>query len=111
MSEKPLTNPMVHVLIALADGQKHGYAIIQFVSRSSDGAVKLGAGTLYGILKRFLQQGWVAEQPSVLDDDDPRRRYYRLTEIGEGVLREEVRRLDSLVRVASRQGLLAQGNS
>jgi DNA-binding PadR family transcriptional regulator len=102
---------MVHVLIALADGEKHGYAIIQFVSRSSDGAVKLGAGTLYGILKRFLQQGWVAEQASTREDDDPRRRYYRLTEIGEGVLRREVRRLETLVRAASKQGLPAEGNA
>lgn len=91
----PLTPAMFQVLVALADGEKHGYAIIKEVARRTDGAVRLRAGTLYAVVKRFVDDGLIAESAERPDPalDDERRRYYRLTDRGLHVARAEARRM------------------
>ena len=98
----PLTPAVFHILLALADGEAHGYAIMQDVSQRSGGVVRLGPGTLYGAIARMLQDGLIEESEERPDPelDDSRRRYYRLTQLGGGVLAMETRRLASLVRAA-----------
>ena len=93
---------MFHVLIALADGEKHGYAIIKEVHRRTAGRLRLGAGTLYALIHRFLESGVVEESPERPDPalDDERRRYYRLTEFGRAVAAAEAARLEELIRMA-----------
>jgi len=96
----PLTTPAFHILLALADGERHGYAIMREVQERSGGAVRLGPGTLYGAIKRMLDQGVVEEttdRPAAAEDDE-RRRYYRLTLFGRQVLAAEADRLEVLVR-------------
>jgi DNA-binding PadR family transcriptional regulator len=95
----PLTPAMLHVLLALADGDKHGYAIIKEVTRRTEGDVALGAGTLYALIKRLLADGLVVETDERPDPalDDERRRYYRLTPFGRDVAIAEVRRLETIV--------------
>src|SRR4026208_1818454 len=80
----PLTPAMFEVLIALADGEKHGYAVLKEVERRTDGKLSLSPGTLYAIIRRFVSDGIVAESDERPDAalDDERRRYYRLTELG-----------------------------
>lgn len=98
----PLTAAMFHVLVALADDEKHGYAIIKDVVARSGGAVSLGTGTLYGIVKRLLADGLVVEskrRPAAAQDDE-RRRYYRLTEFGRQVMAAETERLEAMVSAA-----------
>jgi DNA-binding PadR family transcriptional regulator len=96
----PLTPAMLQVLVALADGEKHGYAIIKEVHRRTDGKVRLSAGTLYALIKRFVQDGLIIECDERPDPalDDERRRYYRLSDTGRAVaLAEEKKiRLDRL---------------
>jgi DNA-binding PadR family transcriptional regulator len=98
----PLTPAMFHVLIALADGEKHGYAIIKEVHRRTAGRLRLGAGTLYALMHRFLENGVVQESSERPDPalDDDRRRYYRLTEFGRAVAAAEAARLEELIRMA-----------
>ncbi|HXT70569.1 MAG TPA: PadR family transcriptional regulator [Vicinamibacterales bacterium] len=98
----PLTPAMLQVLLALADGDKHGYAILKEVSRRSGGAVTLRTGTLYTALRRFVDDGLVAETDERPDIhlDDERRRYYRLTERGRAVALAETERLEEMVRQA-----------
>lgn len=94
---------MHHILLALLEGDLHGYAIMQSVEALSDGAVRMGPGTLYGTLKRLLDQGLVEEtdeRPAA--DDDERRRYYRLTPSGRESVRSETARLSRLVKFASK---------
>src|SRR5258705_10712784 len=82
-SQAPLTAAMFNVLLSLADGEKHGYAILKEVEEQTAGEVQLSTGTLYGIIKRLLAEGLVAELRSrPVEGDDQRRRYYRLTEDG-----------------------------
>ena len=108
----PLPPATFHILLALADGERHGYAIMQEVAVRTDSAVRLGPGTLYGALKRLLEGGLVAEggeraDPAMGDEPaDQRRRYYRLTPLGRLVARAEARRLDALVQVARRKRLI-----
>src|SRR5215212_7843587 len=98
----PLTPATFHILLALVGEERHGYAIMREVAESTEGAVKLGPGTLYGSLKRLLEQGLVEGSDERADPalDDERRRYYRITRRGLDVARTEARRLESLVRVA-----------
>ena len=102
----PLTPVALNVLLALADGERHGYGIMLEVRGRTAGAVRLGPGTLYGAIKR-LKEGGVIEESRERPDpeaDDERRRYYRLTGFGGEVLAAEVERLDGLVRAARRKG-------
>src|SRR6478609_2933044 len=87
----PLTPAIAHILLALADEDRHGYAIMQEVERITGGAVRMGPGTLYGTLKRMLASGLVEETEARPDPtlDDERRRYYRATELGRAVLTAE----------------------
>lgn len=98
----PLPTATLHILVALSPGEKHGYGIMQDVARLSDGAVRMGPGTLYGAIRRLLADALIeetAERPDA-ELDDQRRRYYRLTGLGEQVCAAELRRLDALVRRA-----------
>jgi len=102
----PLTPVALNVLLALADGERHGYGIILEVRERTGGRVRLGPGTLYGAIKR-LKEGGVIEESGQRPDpeaDDERRRYYRLTGFGAEVLAAEVERLDGLVRAARSKG-------
>jgi DNA-binding PadR family transcriptional regulator len=90
---------MFQVLVALADGEKHGYAIIKEVHRRTDGKVRLGAGTLYALIKRFVQDGLIVECDERPDPalDDERRRYYRLSEHGRAVAIAEAERMEQAI--------------
>ncbi len=104
----PLTPPMFHVLLALADHDKHGYAILKEIAERTDGAVRLSTGTLYGIIKRLINDGIIEEtrpRPAPHHDDD-RRRYYRLTTFGRQVVIAETRRLEGIVRTARATNLM-----
>lgn len=105
---QPLSAATFHILLALADGERHGYAIMQEVADRTGGGVRLGPGTLYGSLKRLLEQGIVEESDERADPalDDERRRYYRITRHGMSVARAEARRLEDLVRSARRKKLI-----
>ena len=98
----PLTPAVFHILLALGDGEAHGYAIMQDVSQRSAGALRLGPGTLYGAIGRMLEDGLIEECEERPDPamDDSRRRYYRLTSLGGGVLACETKRMADLVRAA-----------
>jgi DNA-binding PadR family transcriptional regulator len=93
----PLSPATLHILAALADEDRHGYGIMQEVARQTNDQYKLGPGTLYDNLQKLLDQDLV-EEVDRRDDDDPRRRYYRLTPSGRDVLAAEVRRLESVFR-------------
>jgi DNA-binding PadR family transcriptional regulator len=95
----PLTSPMFQVLVALADGEKHGYAIIKEVHRRTDGKVRLSAGTLYALIKRFVQDGLIVESDERPDPalDDERRRYYRLSDNGRAVALAEAERMEEAI--------------
>lgn len=98
----PLTPAIAHILLALADQDRHGYAIMQEVERLTGGAVRMGPGTLYGTIKRMIASGLIEEadeRPDV-DMDDERRRYYRVTTLGRAVLEAETARMASLVSAA-----------
>jgi DNA-binding PadR family transcriptional regulator len=95
----PLPAATLHILMALAAGDRHGYAIIQDVMERTNNRLRLGAGTLYRSLQRMLEQGLIVEVA-----DDERRRYYRITPYGESVARAEARRLTELVRLARASG-------
>ena len=102
----PLPASVMQIVVALADGEKHGYAIMRDVAELSDGAVTMGSGTLYGSIKRMLRQGLIEETDDRPDPalDDQRRRYYRLTELGHRVGAAEQQRLVALIGAArSRQ--------
>ncbi len=97
----PLPQAQFHVLIALAEGEMHGYAIMQSVEASSNGLVKMGPATLYGTLKRLVDSGFAEEHGDrPVADDDQRRRYYRLTGLGRSVCNAEADRLAALARRA-----------
>jgi len=99
---------MFQVLIALADGEKHGYAIIKEVARRTEGEVKLSAGTLYAIVRRFEEEKVIEETVQRPDPalDDERRRYYRLTPFGREVAQAEGRRMESALRMAQAKNLI-----
>lgn len=98
----PLPAATLHILVALTSGEKHGYAIMRDVETLSDGAVRMGPGTLYGSIKRMLADGLIEETEERPDPefDDQRRRYYRLTGAGEQARTSELQRLEALIRRA-----------
>jgi DNA-binding PadR family transcriptional regulator len=105
----PLTPVALNILLALADGERHGYGIMLEVRERTAGRVRLGPGTLYGAIKRLKEGGVIEESGQKRPDpteapDDERRRYYRLTGFGAEVLAAEVERLEGLVRAARRKG-------
>ena len=104
----PLTPAVLHILLALADGERHGYGIMQEIAQFTGGTFTLGPGTLYRSIKQMLEQGLIAEADMRADLvlDDERRRYYKLTGKGERALRAELARLDALLRVARVHGLM-----
>lgn len=104
----PLTPAVFHILLALADGEKHGYSIMQEVARITNGTVQMGPGTLYGTIKRMLEAHLIAESDERPDPemDDERRRYYRLTAFGERVTRAELDRVARLLHVAQSKRLM-----
>jgi DNA-binding PadR family transcriptional regulator len=104
----PLTPAVFHILLALAGGEKHGYAIMQEVAELTDGQVRLGPGTLYGSIKRLRAGGLIVEADERPDPelDDQRRRYYELTDLGERVVAAEAERLLQLVKHAQMCNLL-----
>ena len=102
----PLPAATLHILLAVADEDRHGYAIIQDVASRTSGELKLSAGTLYRSIQRMLEQGLIVEtrdRPAP-EFDDERRRYYRITPFGATVVRAEVRRLAQLVKLARASG-------
>jgi DNA-binding PadR family transcriptional regulator len=107
----PLTPAVFHILLALADGERHGYGIMQEVAQRTEGAVQLGPGTLYGSIKRLSNAGLIEESDERPDPalDDQRRRYYRLTDFGRQVAVAEAERLSGLVRQARGKRLLPGG--
>jgi DNA-binding PadR family transcriptional regulator len=108
MPAAPLPPATFQILLALVDGERHGYSIMREAADRSDGTVRLGAGTLYGTLKRLLESGLVEESGERTDPGmgDERRRYYRITELGMTAARAEARRLDRVVRAARRKKLV-----
>jgi len=103
----PLPAATFHILMALAGGDRHGYAILQDVAARTGGRMKLGAGTLYRSIQRMRDQGLIEEsrrRPARALDDE-RRRYYRLTRLGSAVARAESQRLEELVALARERGL------
>jgi DNA-binding PadR family transcriptional regulator len=96
----PLSPAILHILLALSSEERHGYGIMQEVARQSEGRYKLGPGTLYDNLQKLLEQGIVGESPKGYSGEDPRRRYYKLTRFGRGLLSTEITRLEGVVREA-----------
>jgi DNA-binding PadR family transcriptional regulator len=102
----PLPAATFHILMALAEDDRHGYGIILDVAASTDGALKLSPGTLYRSIQRMLEQGLILEtrdRPAPAEDDE-RRRYYRITPFGKAVARAEAQRLSQLLRLARASG-------
>ena len=105
-----LTPAMFQVLLALGDGEKHGYAVLKDVEQQTSGDVKLSTGTLYAIMKRMLAEGIIEEcrnRPPA-EEDDQRRRYYRLTPQGRDVTVGEASRMEKLIRTAREKRLLPE---
>ena len=102
LSHLPLTPAILHILLAVADEDRHGYGIMQEVARLTDGAVQMGPGTLYGTIKRMVASGLLEEADERPDPalDDERRRYYRATRLGLRVLKAEIGRLRTLMTAA-----------
>jgi DNA-binding PadR family transcriptional regulator len=107
----PLQPATFHILIAVADGDRHGYAIMQEIAERTGGTVTLSAGTLYRSIQRMLEQGLINEvrQRPAPRDDDERRRYYRITAFGTAVAKAEARRLADMLKLARAQGLAPEG--
>jgi len=102
----PLPSATFYILMAVASGDRHGYAIIQDIERRTGGALRLSAGTLYRSIQRMLEQGLLVEtsERPAPEFDDERRRYYRITPFGTAVARAEARRLTDLVGMARASG-------
>ena len=103
----PLTAVEFHVLLSISDGDRHGYAILQDVTDRTGDQLRLRTGTLYTVIKRMLDRGWIAEASGHAGDDE-RRRYYRLTPTGREAVRAEARRMQDLVAVAHEKHLLGR---
>jgi DNA-binding PadR family transcriptional regulator len=108
----PLTLAVFHILLALSDGERHGYSIMREIERYTNGQLRLGATTLYRSIKQVLAAGLIEEADERPDPalDDERRRYYRLTPLGQLALRAETQRLAALVALAHAKGVVSQND-
>ena len=106
----PLTPAVVHVLLSLAGGDRHGYAILKDVQRQSGSRLRFGPGTIYGTLQRLMEAGWVEEASAPAAATDERRRYYRITRTGREALRSEIDRLGVLLDVARAHRIEPRGS-
>jgi DNA-binding PadR family transcriptional regulator len=106
---QPLTPAVFHIMLALADGEKHGYAIMKEVELLTNHQIKMGPGTLYGSIKRMVANGLVEESAGRPDPElgEERRRYYRLTGLGQRVIRLESQRMEVAVKAARQKNVLA----
>jgi DNA-binding PadR family transcriptional regulator len=104
----PLQPAVFHILMVLAEGDNHGYAIIGAIAARTDGRVRIGAGTLYRSIQRMLEDGLVTEidERPAPEEDDERRRYYRITTVGRKAALAETQRLADLVKLARSSGLV-----
>ena len=107
-SHLPLTPAVFHVLLSLADGEKHGYVISKEIARRTNNEVRLSAGTLYGIIKRLLEDKFIEESDARPDFslDDERRRYYRLTKLGASLAEAEAERMERVLAMARARNIL-----
>ncbi len=109
-----LSTQSFHILVALAERDQHGYGIMQDVAARTGGKLRLSAGTLYGSIKRLLEEGLITElrdrERPEKEKDDERRRYYRLTPLGRKAAKAEVKRMTELVEQARAHGLAAKAN-
>ena len=105
----PLTPAVLHILLALADGERHGYSIMQEIIAQTAGKLRIGPTTLYRSIKRMLEDGLIIETEARPDPalDDERRRYYRLTQFGLRVTQAELQRLSQLLTIASKKPLFS----
>jgi DNA-binding PadR family transcriptional regulator len=110
-TELPLTPAVFNILLSLADGEKHGYAIMREVDEATEGQVRMGPGTLYGSIDRMLKAGYIFESERRPDTaaDDQRRRYYGLSQFGRKVLQAEAARLARAVNLARLKKVLVRG--
>ena len=111
-ARKPLSQPVLHILLALADGDRHGYAIKQDVEARTDGAIRLGPGTLYEAIQRLQEAGFIEEragQTDAANGQQAQRRYYTLTPRGWDVLRDELRQLGAILDRARANPKLRKG--
>lgn len=106
----PLSVPQFQILLALTDGDRHGYGIILEIAERTGGRLRLGTGTLYTAVAGLVDAGLLAPSPQRRPGEDERRRYYRLTPLGRAVLEADVARLDAQIRQARRKGLRAAGH-
>jgi DNA-binding PadR family transcriptional regulator len=108
-----LTPPVFHILLALSGEERHGYGIMQDVARQTNDELQMGPGTLYGCLKRMLAAGLVEEADERPDPelDDERRRYYRMTSLGERAVRDEAQRLATALAAAKSKRVFAGGKA
>jgi DNA-binding PadR family transcriptional regulator len=107
MPETP-TPAVFHILLSLADQERHGYGIMQDVLERTNNQIHLGPGTLYGTIKRMLEAGQIEELPEREDENNQRRRYYKITNAGKKTARTEAERLEHLVNLARSKRLLPQ---
>lgn len=110
-SQVPLTPAVLHILLVLANGPAHGYAIMQAVDDFTDGRVPMGPGTLYGSIKRMLAADLIQEVDAPAEETDSRRRYYALTETGQRTLSDELHHLSRIVDYAQANRLLQRGDA
>jgi DNA-binding PadR family transcriptional regulator len=105
---KPLTGTFFYILLALTDRERYGLGIIQEIERRTHGEIRLGPGTLYNAMKKMLQEGLIEETVGKGDprEDDPRRRYYKITQAGRDTVEGEAARLERLVRAARLKHIL-----
>jgi DNA-binding PadR family transcriptional regulator len=106
----PLPPATFHILIAVAGGERHGYAMIQDIAARTNGELQMSAGTLYRSIQRMQEQGLIVESRRRADreEDDERRRYYQITAFGTAVARAEARRLTELVKLARARGIVPE---
>ena len=109
----PLPPATFHILMAVTDDDRHGYAIIQEIAARTNGSLRMSAGTLYRSIQRMLEQDLIVEvhERPAPELDDERRRYYRITKFGAAVARAETRRLQDLVRLARASGFIPRSAS